>query len=316
MTAPIRYESSLTETIIRASECYRRRDDDGTAQWLSEAVRLAPWRTDLRFCLAGRHIQHGVPELAIPVYEETLRIVPGDVDALFFSAHWRRHAGDLARANERLAELRLKNPGKAEILDQIWSVIDQWKTVPVTDALPDLSGFAGRLGVVILGLLLNDDGTPRPGLIRRLEKGLAVLESRPDAVVVVSGGMPRSGRVEAVVMREWLEARGIAPERIHEEGYSRDVIENLLFSREILAGLGVDGVIGVSCAINARRTGSGLEILSKQYAHGWKVWFAAASGDTFANFKDDGSDDIKLYRDILRVYGIPMMNSYPYLAER
>lgn len=315
MTAPVRYRPRLDEALVRAAECYRRRDDAGVEEWLGEAIRLAPWRTDLRFCLAGRHIQHGVPEAAVEVYEEVLGRVPGDAEALFFSAHWRRFLGDAAAA-ARLDELERRSPGKARALRALWRLIDKWEAVSPSDAVPELPAGSSRPALLVLGYLLNDDGTPHPALVGRLEKALAVSARYPDAALVVSGGVPRAGRVEAVVMREWLEARGVPSGRIFEEGYSRDVVENLIFSRQIVAALGADGVVAVTAAINVRRTGVGLDILSESNGLGWAVKVAAAGGETFSEYRDDGRDRLKTYRDALRCFGIPMMSAYPHLAER
>lgn len=316
MTSPVRYESEVNTALTRAAGRYRSHDDDGTAYWLEEAIRLAPWRRDVRFCLAGRHVQHGVPALAAAEYERVLELIPADADALFFAAHWRRCLGDGELARGHLEELRTIRPERAEALERVWAAIDRWKGREVTDAVPELPASAKRPAVLILGHVLNDDGTPKPALICRLKKALEVLDRYPEAVAVASGGVPRAGRVEATTMREWLVGQGVRDSRIHEEGYSRDVVENLIFSREILSVLGVDAVAAVTCASNVRRTGAGLEILSGEFGLGWSVGVAAAAGPTFENFVDNGGDGLKLYRDTLRTFGVPMMTAYPFLAER
>jgi hypothetical protein len=47
----------------------------------------------------------------------------------------------------------------------------------------------------------------------------------------------------------------------------------------------------------------------------WRRVAAATSDESAAVFADDGSDRRKLYRDALRVYGMPLMRIYPELAE-
>lgn len=313
---PSRYDPILAEIMRHASSSYRAHDDNATLNWLEEALHRAPWRTDIRLCLACRHIQHGVPHLAVKEYETILQHQPNETDALFLSAHWHRFLQDHALSAGRLERLGQILPDRAAVLQRIWRHMDAWLNRPVLDT-PSASPAPFRNpAVLILGLLLNDDGTLKPGLIARLEMGLALYRGLPNAVFAVSGGVPRAGRVEAVVMREWLEEKGVPSVRIHEEGYSRDIVENLIFSRQVLAGLRVDAVLAVTCAINVRRTGAGLDILSDQYGLHWTTDVVAASGATFEAFADDGRDRLKIYRDSLRTYGIPMMASYPYLAER
>lgn len=316
MTVPYRYDSRLSDALTRAAESYRGRDDDGTADWLEEAIVLAPWRTDIRFCLASHRIQSGVPEQAAAIYEHVLQNDPNDAEALFFAAHWQRFLGDREKSLQRLEALRSFRPDRSALLERIWSLIDKWAATAVTDSLPLLPKNPERPAVVLLGYQLNPDGTARPTLIARLEKALAILLRYPHASIIVSGGVPRGGRVEAAVMREWLEARGVESSRIIEEGCSRDIVENLVYSRQILAGMNADAVLGVTCAVNVRRTGAGLELLAREYGAQWAATSTACSGATFENFADDGRDRLKNYRDILRVSGIPMMASYPYLAER
>lgn len=316
MTEPSRYNASLADAMRNAAESYRRHDDDATRHWLEEALRCAPWRIDIRFCLAGRHIQHGVAELAVEEYERILESVPGEIGALLFSAHWHRFLENDVIAEKRLAQIQTVRPDMGVALERVWSHLDVWQQRSVRDAPREFSRVPRNPAILILGLLLNDDGSPRPGLIARLEKGMELYEKYPNARIIVSGGVPRSGCVEAVIMSEWLRKKGVAAEQIYEEGYSRDIVENLIFSRQILARLNVDAVVGVTCAVNIRRTGSGLGILSERYGLGWEVEAVAASGATYESFTDDGGDRLKLYRDSLRTFGIPMMASYPYLAER
>lgn len=316
MTEPSRYDPLLSEVMRRAAESYRRHDDDATRHWLEEAIQRAPWRIDIRYCLAGCHVQYGTPEQAAEEYEQVLQRVPDEAGALFFSAHWHRYLGKDSIAGKRAVRLERIRPDWAEGLRRVWKHLDTWQRQPVSDVLQESPVQSGKPAILVLGLVLNDDGSPRPGLIARLEKGLELYRRYPGAVMVVSGGVPRSGCVEAVVMGEWLRGRGVEAKWVYEEGYSRDIVENLLFSRQLLAGLQVDAVFGVTCAVNVRRTGVGLDILSEQYGLGWRTEVVAAGGETFGAFVDDGRDGLKLYRDSLRVFGIPMMASYPYLAER
>ncbi len=117
-------------------------------------------------------------------------------------------------------------------------------------------------------------------------------------------------------MGEWLRARGVAGDRIHEEGYSRDLVENAVYSRHILDLLDIGAALVVNAAGNIRRTGAAFEAVARACGSAWSVRAVCASGRSFEQFADDGSDRLKLYRDAIRAHGVPMMAAYPELAER
>lgn len=307
-----RYDSSLASILAQAHDAYRRRDDDGFAALLEQAIAIAPQRLDLHFCLANKHVQTDHPDLAAAIYERIYDQMPNDVDTLFLLAHWKRYLGDpeAEAFRWRLAGLR---PDKAVDLKRIWEAVDAWLERPVDAALPRLPEGVTKPAVVVLGHKLAPDGSILPPLRERLEKALEAAERYPASFLVASGGLPQAGQVEAQVMREWLTERGVAAERIHEEGYARDTVENLIFSRYIVDLHGADAVIVITSGYNVRRAGASMEVLAGNCGGGWPVY--CVSGGALA-FQDDGKDRLKVYRDIIRAYGVPMMAAYPELAER
>lgn len=308
-----RYDDGLAPLLAQARDAYRARDDDGFAALLEKAIAVAPQRVDLHLCLANKHIQTDRPDLAAAIYEALFERMPNDTDILFLLAHWRRYLGEEAEAYRwRMAGLR---PEKAVELAMLWEIVDKWLARPVASTLPRLSA-AARPAVVVLGHKLTEDGSIRPALLERLEKALEAAERYPQAFLVVSGGLPRAGAAEARVMRDWLLERDVAPDRVHEEGYARDTVENLVYSRFIVEMEGADSVTVITSAYNIRRAGASMEALAFSRGASWPVYAVAGGGETSAAFRDDGSDRLKVYRDILRAFGIPMMAAYPELAER
>lgn len=67
---------------------------------------------------------------------------------------------------------------------------------------------------VILGSKVNEDGTPSPRLVARLERGRELHAAGRVTTLIVSGGLGREGHEEADVMRDWLVAAGIPAEDI------------------------------------------------------------------------------------------------------
>ena len=92
--------------------------------------------------------------------------------------------------------------------------------------------------LVVLGAAVYGD---RPSLtrVRRLEGALDYLNSYPDSVAVVSGGMgPGETVTEGQAMFDWLVARGVAPERVLIEDRATSTRENLEFSFDIIRSRG------------------------------------------------------------------------------
>ncbi len=68
--------------------------------------------------------------------------------------------------------------------------------------------------IVILGYGLNDNGTMRTILRRRVLTGLTVAQFFPQSPIIVTGGNPRNGNTEAAQMRKMLMLLGFPDNRI------------------------------------------------------------------------------------------------------
>ncbi len=88
--------------------------------------------------------------------------------------------------------------------------------------------------VIILGAQWKSTG-PSYILKQRLDTALEYLQENPDTKVIVSGGQGVNEPIsEAAGMAGYLEASGIAPERILLENASTSTDENLEFSADLL----------------------------------------------------------------------------------
>ena len=87
---------------------------------------------------------------------------------------------------------------------------------------------------LVLGHVLNADGTPRQELVVRLEMALVASQNNPEATLVVSGGGRIDGVTEAELMKRWLTERGVSGDKILVESASRDTVENIVLSTPIL----------------------------------------------------------------------------------
>lgn len=88
--------------------------------------------------------------------------------------------------------------------------------------------------LIVLGAGVN--GTvPSLSLTDRLTAALDYMEMHPECLAIVSGGQgPGEDVTEAEAMRRWLEARGVAAERILMEDRATSTEENVAYSMEII----------------------------------------------------------------------------------
>lgn len=84
-------------------------------------------------------------------------------------------------------------------------------------------------------------GQPTPTLAARLDRAVPIIKSRPQAVVITSGGVGFGRtRSEADIMATYLyETHGIPLARVTQEGESTSTEENLINSQAILAAQSV-----------------------------------------------------------------------------
>lgn len=99
--------------------------------------------------------------------------------------------------------------------------------------------------VIVLGCQILGE-TPTDMLCDRLDAALELLEENPGALCVVSGGQGNLEDIsEAEAMRRYLNANGIADERIITEDRSTTTDENIRFTAELLSEIGISDNITI-----------------------------------------------------------------------
>lgn len=122
--------------------------------------------------------------------------------------------------------------------------------------------------ILLLGLKLNPDGTPRHELTLRIETAAACWrEGMADVVIACGGQTPGTPVPEAQVMREGLMALGVPSTAIRMEDRSQLTVENMINARGMLSGDSPHVLIVTSdyhmarakliCRISARMRASG-----------------------------------------------------------
>ena len=89
--------------------------------------------------------------------------------------------------------------------------------------------------ILLLGLKLNPDGTPRNELTLRVRAAAACWQQgRAENIIACGGQTPDTPVSEAVVMRDMLTALGVPKEHILLEERSQLTVENLINARAML----------------------------------------------------------------------------------
>jgi len=97
--------------------------------------------------------------------------------------------------------------------------------------------------VIVLGCRVNGD-TPSLALMRRIETAADYLLSNPSIKVIVAGGQGANEWItEAEAMKRVLLQKGISPDRIILEDRSTSTLENLEFSKALLAENGLSSSV-------------------------------------------------------------------------
>lgn len=121
--------------------------------------------------------------------------------------------------------------------------------------------------IIVLGAQVRKDG-PSYVLKRRLDAAEQYLRENPDTICIVSGGQGANEPFsEAKGMADYLISRGIDADRILLEDKSLNTIQNILYSKELIAN--PDAQIGI--VTNAFHVFRGVSIAKKQgleNAHG------------------------------------------------
>lgn len=113
----------------------------------------------------------------------------------------------------------------------------------------------GRQDVILILGYKTFENEPHALLEERLKTVLHLLGTQHyrNKSVIVSGGALGREESEAEIMKEYLVKRGIDPQRILTENQSKDTIENLQFSKEIMKKAEFNSCVIVSNSFHIRR---------------------------------------------------------------
>ncbi|EGQ7928774.1 YdcF family protein [Vibrio vulnificus] len=278
---------------------------------LLEAYQLEPYRTDLLISAANAQIYNKNVDKAIELFQQALGVAPDDVDLHTYLAVWQKFKGNEQAYQQHVTVLNTLNPGRAADLQRLLSTVDRILQTPLKEKATRPLGSDGA--IVTLGYALNPDGSMHDILIERLETTLAMAKANPEALIILTGGVPQNHKTEGKLMADWLIERGISANRIIEENYATSTVDNALFSAYALASHGVKHATIISSASHVRRGQTLFEIAT------WQTGPRNITFDTVA-YPDKPLNELKqassgellgIYRDALRTFGMWSYRSSP-----
>lgn len=156
--------------------------------------------------------------------------------------------------------------------------------------------------IVIFGAAVRQDGSASGSLRRRCENAADFAATHGGAnppCFLASGGVGRHGPAEALVMRDILLARGVAPQRILVETQARDTLESVRLCTRMLRARGDAQRVWVSsssyhnprCVLLLRLAGfdsSALPTASDRPHLGWGKWLRYVLKELLATPWDAG----------------------------
>ncbi|WP_213576877.1 YdcF family protein [Rhodococcus sp. USK13] len=226
---------------------------------------------------------------------------PGDPNAVALQAIYADAASDLITREAALARLGAMDAGMRA---GVHGLLDAVRTASFTppNPLPAIQG--PSTAIIVLGYGLLPDGSMRPELINRLQATVIQSFVSPFSPIIVTGGNPQNGITEAAAMQGWLQANGVAPQRIHAEHRAGSTVANALNSVPLARSLGAGGAIIVTSANHIRRATVDFNVARLPVVGAMSA--VTSAGQLIAEVAPLTKDQqLGMYRDAIRVFGIP-----------
>jgi len=155
---------------------------------------------------------------------------------LYYATYGAEAEEEISANIKELKKIDQTAGDKWEKIFQLWNKVDNDIELNF-DVLPDGLAKTDELALVVLGFQLNDDGTMKDELIKRLTVAKASAEKYPNSLIVCTGGgtaKNNESATEAGKMAEWLISEGIDKNRVIVEDQSITTAQNAMFTYDIL----------------------------------------------------------------------------------
>ena len=222
---------------------------DVVEEAFKKASALDPQRLDLRFSIASTQIIQGKIDEAIATYDGIVKLDKNNFEARILKAMYAKVSDKTEMYDQTIKALKEKFPNKTEAYLKKFENAERNTNL----VLNYVESPKGKDFIVTLGYALNSDGTMHETLIKRLDQTYLAAIANPDAKIIVSGGVQKSGVTESYLMKKWLVEKGIDANRIIPEDKSKDIVDNALNSVEILKTNNAKNIILITSASHIRR---------------------------------------------------------------
>lgn len=275
---------------------------------LDQAATLDPLNTDVVLGIAFTSVLQSDLAGAMHRYGQILRHHPKHPTALLMRATYAQLSQQFGQSLLDWNNLTRAHPAFARRWSATLARAQSRIRMVLTDEVSEES--ADSHAFVVLGYLLNADGSIPDELRARLELALRAANRNPGSPIILSGGAGRNRRPESHVMRDWLIDQGIPKTRLLVEDQSWDTIENVLFTLRLARSHSLTALTVISSAHHSRRAAAifdaGNHILT--ISDEWRIrTFAylsvghAADGTTTSPTL---TEKIAVYRDVFRINGL------------
>lgn len=259
---------------------------------LHQKIEESPNQLDFLHGLASTYWLSRQFGQAEQIFKKIIAIDNQNFDAWFKLYLLDKLSGGLA-GQELLSQLLRLDELRATKLLELVERAETIRKAPINSKLP-----TGRKNhtFVLLGYVLNADGTPHQILLDRLELAVKALQKNEDATIIVTGGIWKNDCCEATVMKERLMARGIEESRIVMEPESLDTFGNARYTLK----LAKPPFTILTSASHVRRGQMLFQMMSGDFEGVCSVGaFPEGKIDDFAN----PFEQAQMYFDLLRVLG-------------
>ena len=222
---------------------------DVVEEAFKKASALDPQRLDLRFSIASTQIIQGKIDEAIATYDGIVKLDKNNFEARILKAMYAKVSDKTEMYDQTIKALKEKFPNKTEAYLKKFENAERNTNL----VLNYVESPKGKDFIVTLGYALNSDGTMHETLIKRLDQTYLAAVANPNAKIIVSGGVQKSGVTESYLMKKWLIDKGIIADRILIEDKSKDTVDNALNSVEILKVNNAKNIILITSASHIRR---------------------------------------------------------------
>jgi uncharacterized SAM-binding protein YcdF (DUF218 family) len=177
-----------------------------------------------------------------------------------------------------------------------------YRTIPTGNAiLPQFDA------IVVLGTPANPDGSASPEQRERTLEGIREYKAGIAPHLIFTGAAAHNQFVEAHVMAMLALSRGVPPTAIIEEDHAQNTVQNIFYSRQIMANSGWNSVEVVSSPSHLPRTALILEHYPIQWSTHAAQWPAEYSiWQRAAHYAVEAEYCLRL-----RIFGFPKSRSLP-----